>query len=92
MLGRWVSQNNSGNKQGRRGVAASGRPELFVPPLSVPKIPSRMYFLFQESIQTSPEDLEVRNMRLLGSRKRGSLGAGRDPRCVDGEPVSGRPL
>ncbi|PSC68099.1 Acyltransferase chloroplastic [Micractinium conductrix] len=48
--------------QARRGVsAASAEEESFVAPLAAPRLPpGRMYFLFQEPIQTTPEDVKDR--------------------------------
>lgn len=41
-----------------RGVAAQGQEDLFIAPFAVPKPPQRFYYLFQEPVQTTPEDLK----------------------------------
>ncbi|KAL4442037.1 hypothetical protein ABPG77_011298 [Micractinium sp. CCAP 211/92] len=56
-------RRRSGNiPQARRGVAAAtAERESFVAPLAAPRLPpGRLYFLFQQPIQTSPEDLKDR--------------------------------
>lgn len=57
--------------QARQGVSAGAEEESFISPLVAPKLPpGRMYFVFQQPIQTCPEDLKV------GARSGGCLGWG----------------
>ncbi len=57
---------NFHSAQARRGVAAAtAERESFVAPLAAPRLPpGRLYFLFQQPIQTSPEDLKVKPAEL----------------------------
>jgi hypothetical protein len=61
IVGDMLRRRGGGLPQARQGVsAAAAEAESFVAPLAVPKLPpNRLYFLFQQPIQTSPEDVKV---------------------------------
>ncbi|KAI3428285.1 hypothetical protein D9Q98_006664 [Chlorella vulgaris] len=62
IVGDMLRRRGGGLPQARQGVsAAAAEAESFVAPLAVPKLPpNRLYFLFQQPIQTSPEDVKDR--------------------------------
>ncbi|EFN58302.1 hypothetical protein CHLNCDRAFT_142297 [Chlorella variabilis] len=61
VVGDMLRRRAGGLPQARRGVSASGEEESFVAPLAVPRLPpGRLYFLFQQPIHTSPDDLQDR--------------------------------